>query len=43
MAGNAKLPAILAVFGRFEASQSDLANFAQMGAQPLELSPGVPI
>jgi len=43
MAGNAKLPAIFAVFGRFEASQSDLANFAEMRAQSLELFLGVPI
>jgi len=43
MAGKAKLPAFFADFGRFEASQSELANFAQMRAPPLELSQGVPI
>jgi len=43
MAGIAKLPAFFAGFGRFEASQGELKNFAKMRAQPLELSLGVPI
>jgi hypothetical protein len=43
MAGNAKLFAFFAGFRRFEASHGELLNFAQMRAQPLELSRDVPI